>query len=302
MYRSNFVAALLILFAVLFALPERSAQQVDPNVATSGGSYKGLAAPLAEEAAAPPPLVDPRTVDLLNTDAPGRDLAALTQRLRLKSNTPIPAVVNPVQPDYKEGTRQQFYIADITKRTYFTATATLRVVTPHAYWYVKDGFNANIGWLRASADYFEQNIYPTNHRVFGQEIFPGVDNDPRITVLVAPVPGVGGYFSTADAYPRIVNPYSNQRDMIYLAALPRPDPADPENYFEATLAHEFQHMIHWNVHRDRDVWVDEGTSEIAMYLNGYDPGGVDVAFTLTPDTQLNAWDDPATTTPHYAAS
>ena len=210
--------------------------------------------------------------------------------------------MNPTQPDYKEGTRQQFYIADVTHRSYFTATATLRVVTAHAYWYVKDGYNANIAWLRQSADYFEQKIYPTDRRVFGSEVSPGVDNDPRITVLIAPVPGVGGYFSNADAYPRIVNPYSNQRDMIYLATLPRPDPADPENYFEATLAHEFQHMIHWNVHRDRDVWVDEGMAEIAMYLNGYDPGGVDVAFALNPDTQLDAWDDTTRTTPHYGAS
>jgi immune inhibitor A len=302
MYRSNFVAALLILFAVLFALPEGSQGADGSTDRAESGGVNGLAAPLAVEAAYQPSLVDTRTVELLGTDAPGRDLVALTQRLRLKSNAPIPSVVNAFPPDYKEGTRQQFYIADVTRRSYFTATATLRVVTAHAYWYVKDGYNANILWLRQSADYFEQKIYPTDRRVFGSEVSPGVDNDPRITVLIAPVPGVGGYFSNADAYPLIVNPYSNQRDMIYLATLPRPDPADPENYFEATLAHEFQHMIHWNVHRDREVWVDEGTSEIAMYLNGYDPGGVDVAFAINPDTQLNAWDDTTKTTPHYGAS
>jgi hypothetical protein len=299
MYRSNFVAALLILFAVLFALPDKPTG--DAATSPEAAGYQGLAAPLSGDYA-PQTAPDPRTLSLLNTDAPGRDLISLTRRLRLKSIAPIPTVVNPVQPDYKEGSRQQFYIADVTKRTYFTATATLRVVTPHAYWYVKDGYNANTTLLRQSADYFEQHIYPTNRRVFGPEISPGVDNDPRITVLVAPVPGVGGYFSNADAYPRIVNPFSNQRDMIYLAAMPRPDPADPDNYFEATLAHEFQHMIHWNVHRDRDVWIDEGASEIAMYLNGFDPGGVDVAFALEPDTQLNAWDDPTRTTPHYGAS
>jgi immune inhibitor A len=39
-----------------------------------------------------------------------------------------------------------------------------------------------------------------------------------------------------------------------------------------------------------------------MYVNGYDPGGADVAFTLNPDTQLNAWDDAGKTTAHYGAS
>ncbi|MEO8286381.1 MAG: hypothetical protein ABI670_08065 [Chloroflexota bacterium] len=298
MQRSNFLAGLMILFAFIIALPVMGQPEAPGSAATDDSGYAGLAAPLSGS-----PSVEQQTADLLaGTDAPGRDLISLTQRLRLKSNAPIPETVNAQQPDYKVGARQQFYIADVTQRRYFTATTTLKVVTEHAYWYVKDGYNANTNALQKAADYFEEKIYPTNRRVFGHEINPGVDNDPRITVLVAPVPGVGGYFSNADAYPTIVNPYSNQRDMIYLATLPRDNPADPDNYFEATLAHEFQHMIHWNVHRNREVWLDEGSSEVAMYLNGYDPGGADYSFTLNPDTQLNAWDDPSRTTPHYGAS
>src|SRR5436190_949706 len=102
MYRSNYVAALLILFAVLFAMPEGSRDQSDSASQADNHSLNGLAAPLAGEAAVPP-VVNPRTIELLGTDAPGRDLISLTQRLRLKNNTPIPEVVNSVPPDYKAG-------------------------------------------------------------------------------------------------------------------------------------------------------------------------------------------------------
>jgi hypothetical protein len=129
-----------------------------------------------------------------------------------------------------------------------------------------------------------------------------VDNDEHITVLITQVPGVGGYFSAADAFPRVVNPVSNQRDMIYMSTLPGGKSGGADNYFEATLAHEFQHMIQWNVHRNRDIWLDEGASVIAQWVNGYSPGGVDYSFTTNPDTQLNAWDEAGSSSAHYGAS
>jgi hypothetical protein len=80
--------------------------------------------------------------------------------------------------------------------------------------------------------------------------------------------------------------------MIYIASTSAPElQAGPGNYFEGVLAHEFQHMIHNNVSPDRDAWVDEGCSEVAMALNGYDTGGGEEAAMTSPDTQLDAWAD-----------
>lgn len=249
------------------------------------------------------PADDQRTANTLaSVNAPGRDLIALTQRLRLKDGSSIPTVVNATTPDYPVGTQHQFYVADIVKNGYYQITASIKVVTEHAYWYVKDGYSVNLQRLQESANWFETHIYPTDRRVFGMEANPGIDNDPRITVLMAPIAGVGGYFSSSDAYPRAVNHYSNQRDMIYISDVPLGTAGAPGNYFEATLAHEFQHMIEWNLNRDRDVWVDEGCSEIAMYLNGYDIGGAEQAFRANPDTQLNAWSETTMASPHYGAS
>jgi hypothetical protein len=274
--------------------PPGSALPVDLSVPGAGGS-----------ASAPAPrLTAAQTASILAAvDAPGRDLPAITKRLRLRGSSTVPETVNAAPPNYAVGTRHQFYIADLINKNYYTATATIKVVTAHAYWYVKDGYGVDQAALRQSAQYFDDHIYATNRRVFGAEPSPGIDNDPHITVLLAPIPGVNGYFSSADAYPRIVNPFSNQRKMIYIAARPSANPASRDNLFASVLAHEFQHMIHWNVHRDRDVWLDEGASEIAMYLNGYSPGNFDALFQAQPDVQLNAWaGDPGVSRPHYGAS
>ena len=40
--------------------------------------------------------------------------------------------------------------------------------------------------------------------------------------------------------------------------------------FNATLAHEAQHFVHWTVHPQQDSWINEGASELAMSVSGYD--------------------------------
>ena len=289
--RSFLIAAFLLLTAA--SVQAAGGVPVTSSLAASPPSQKHAPASQPEQ----------RTADILaSTDAPGRDIISLTQRLKLHGTGIIPAFVNPKTPDYPVGAQHQFYVADMLKKGYFTVKATIRVVTPHAYWYVKDGYRYNLKTLQATASHLESNIYPTNRRVFGSEVSPGVDNDPRITILMAPIPGVGGYFSSADAYPKQINPYSNERDMIYIAGVPTGKAGAAGNYFEGTLAHEFQHMIQWNVNRDRDVWLDEGCSEIAMFVNGYATGGTDSAFLTNPDTQLNAWGEPPKNGANYGAS
>ena len=69
------------------------------------------------------------------------------------------------------------------------------------------------------------------------------------------------------------------------------------------LAHEFQHMIHWYGDRNESSWLNEGFSELASHLNGYDVGGFDYLYTSDPDLQLNDWpNDSSATTPHYGAA
>jgi hypothetical protein len=76
-----------------------------------------------------------------------------------------------------------------------------------------------------------------------------------------------------------------------------------EEFTYGVLAHEFQHMIHWYRDRNEESWMNEGFSEVASFLNGYDNGGFDYLFTMDPDLQLNDWPNNSDeTTPHYGAS
>ncbi len=61
-----------------------------------------------------------------------------------------------------------------------------------------------------------------------------------------------------------------------------------DDFYNGVLAHEFQHMIHWYNDRNEDTWLNEGSSELASYLNGYDTGGSEYVFSRKPDTQLNS--------------
>jgi immune inhibitor A len=294
--------------ALLFlALPVLTGAVHRPYSSTGEEILAGAAGAAILTTAAAPPIAgvpsQAQTADILvSEDAPSRDLPALTVRMKMGGAGSIPLVVNATAPNYALGTRHRFFVANVLGKGYSEIDATVRYVTPHAYWYVKDGFRVDQRRLEGSAARFESHIYPTTRRIFGPESDPGIDNDPRITVLIAPISGVGGYFSASDSFPRIVNPYSNQRDMIYMSSTPDDPPATPNNYFESTLAHEFQHMIEWNVNRDRDIWLDEGFSEAASHLNGYSTGGSDFSFTNNPDTQLNAWTDVGNSSAHYGAS
>ena len=69
------------------------------------------------------------------------------------------------------------------------------------------------------------------------------------------------------------------------------------------LAHEFQHMIHWYQDRNESSFLNEGFSELAVFLNGYDTGGFDWYFTSNPDMNLTDWlGGSGDNSAHYGAS
>src|SRR5205085_2460109 len=141
---------------------------------------------------------------------------------------------------------------------------------------------------RKASKTFENSIYPRDRHYFGAEWRPGVDGDPHVTCLVADLrsSSAGGFFSAEDEYPRIVNPTSNQREMFDLNSASNL-PGDPN--FSLTLAHEFQHMIHWHEHPHDNAWLNEGMSMLAEQLNGFPPINEAQTFLAEPDTQLDTF-------------
>jgi len=125
--------------------------------------------------------------------------------------------------------------------------------------------------LKALATEFEGKIYPVLTSAFGFEWKPGIDEDSRITVLLHLLQeDAGGYTNYGDEYPKVQNPLSNEREMMYL---------NTEFIFspilKSLLAHEFVHLITFNQKENthnisEKVWLNEARAEYASTLLGYD--------------------------------
>lgn len=188
--------------------------------------------------------------------------------------------------------------------------ASLKYTSNRAYFFIEDNWFNNIIFdkqqqasqtLTSLGSEFDKIIYPKETAVFGSEWSPGIDKDPKITVLITEMTQApGGYFNPNDEYLKEEIGRSNQREMVYLNALYFFD-----NKIPAFLAHEFQHLITYN-QKDRlrnitdEVWLNEARSEYAPTLCGYNDvyDGSNLArrvehFLAQPSDSLTHWQNDA---------
>jgi hypothetical protein len=243
-------------------------------------------------AATPTP---PATGAPLQPEFPRVDLIDLARRLR--GAVPPPAAA-PARTE-QAGTQHEFWVVQTEPPRAFQVTATLRVVSDHAYFYVQDGAGADDAQMRQSARDFEDKVYPTITRMFGEPAPSAVDPDPRITILNLRLPNVGGYFTNVDTLPRAVAPLSNERRMIYIAL--QVNPPGSTTYL-ATVAHEFQHLIHHGHNRTAEPWINEGLSDYAAAIIGGEGQSNLRSYRDAPGTQLNDWSVGGSNAPHYGAA
>ena len=240
------------------------------------------------------------TQHLLEQSAvPDRDQVVLA--CRLKNICDVPPTVAPPPAQLEVGAQTQLWLLNTDTTSYTNIDVTLQVVTPHAYLWVEDGVSFNQNDAQDLINTFENNIYPTDREFFGSEWTPGVDDDPHIYIVYARNLGstVAGFYNSGDEYPPQISQYSNAHESFYIDA--SQNLAD--NYTYGTLAHEFQHMIHWYQDRNESSFLNEGFSELAVFLNGYDTGGFDWYFTSNPDMNLTDWlGGSGDNSAHYGAS
>lgn len=237
-------------------------------------------------------------LNLERTKVPINHPLELARRFKGEIANPLPLAA-PL--DLQIGDRKEFWVSNADLNEYFQISARLEFITSHAYFWIEEGLNFDPESLANLALKFEEQIYPTNRRFFGSEWTPGVDGDSHIYILYARNLGVNmlGYFSSSDEIPPLTHPYSNGHEMFVLNA----DNLDlTEEDTLSVLAHEFQHMIHWNEDRNEATWVNEGLSELAILLNGMSPVSAR-SFIRDTDIQLNDWpDDLGRKQPHYGAA
>ncbi len=251
----------------------------------------------------PPPGQDTETL-LQSVVAPEADVYDLAARLKPELGD-VPRVVNAETPNYKVGDTLTFWASNTATNENFKVEAELVVKSEHLYMWVEKGERVDRRALQRSAKLFDERIYPTNREFFGSEWTPGVDNDPRLHILhaVGLGEGVAGYYSSADEISSKINPYSNEKEMFYIN-LSNNQPGT--SFYDTTLAHEFQHMIHWFRDTNESGWINEGLSELAAQLNGLGREGEvmrpDQVFATDPDLQLNTWPENDISFPHYGNS
>lgn len=279
MSRRHSAARLIILIAAIIFL---CAAPVAAQVAENSVEYPTVAA-------------------LDATILPPRDRVDLAERLRGVTHippTPASAATRQV------GEQQVFNAANSYTDTSFSVLATLRVVGEHIYLWVENGANVSDSDLRALARDFDTTIYPDARGLWGSEANPGVDGDPRIYGLFLHNLGAttAAYFASDHTYPKAVVPVSNEHEMFFfnLDAL-------GSNLqlggVESIVAHEFQHMIRFNLQINTDTWLNEGLSEFTQYYLYHDLDSAILSFLAQPNTQLDDWNaDPGGRAANYGAA
>jgi hypothetical protein len=172
--------------------------------------------------------------------------------------------------------------------------------------------------LQQIMDEFDNHIWQTDTSFFGQYADrPGPLNDYKIQILIFNIrdeffwspftaPGfIEGYFwsyasEINDAniihidthqWFRRQGPSPNGGIGVPLLTTPYTPAQCLPNEYEGTFAHEFQHLIHYDIDPDEYSWVNEGCSCLAEFINGYGIGS-DLAYYITDfwEISLTQWE------------
>jgi immune inhibitor A len=228
-------------------------------------------------------------------DLPARDPISLAHRfLGVTSNLEVSPA-----PPMSVGDHRSFQVLNQVASRYESVEATLVYASPHAYWWLQDGFSVEQAAFERSAEVFETKAFRVLQMLYGSVTLPSIGADSKIHVLNSRIHGVSGYFSSVDALPRAIHPYSNEVAMIVINL----DSFKPgQSAYDETLGHELQHILQWTTNPSNEGWFDEGMSEVvASAVRGSATRGG--TFARRPDRPLLAWsDDPSAFAGQYDGS
>ncbi len=255
--------------------------------------------PIPEPITTAPPASAFETLTAVATAAPPpRDMVDLTNRFR---GIDAPYVAQDQAADYQVGDQTDFWVKDTSSHETQQIQAELVYRSDALNMWAETGLNLKPTDVAAAAARLETDILPTNRAFFGTEWQPGIDGDNRLNILhLKEIGDIGvAYFWSGDEQVTAVNPYSNQREMLYVSL--KDARLGSDNYYHA-IAHELQHLIQWHIDPNEDGWLNEGMAELAAHVNGFT---VDRAedFVYKTDTQLTTLThDPETIGAHYASA
>jgi immune inhibitor A len=226
---------------------------------------------------------------------PDRDLQELGKRLVPGYNEPT--TVLSAEP-LTLGQQVDFWVSRDVGSVFVSGEVSY--ISEHAYWIFEYGFIPDHDDIEEVANKFEADIWPAVTDVFGTPLMPGIDGDDRMVVYTSTLrTGVAGYFSAADSYPSEIRAHSNQREALYMSAN-RLKLTGSE--YLSVIAHELQHATHFATDSSEDSWINEGLSEVAAEIAGFERSAAR-QFVRAPSTSLTAWaQDITISTANYGAA
>lgn len=172
------------------------------------------------------------------------------------------------------GNIHTFRAQKVTDGTWYNATGTLLATGEHSLVFAENGHGITPETAQEIADEFDNEIYEPIVDAFGEA--SDVDNNGKVVIFLLDIIDgysgggfVAGYFDPTHQFAKTTYANSNEMDMLFMDV----DPLVPaSDQFYGTLAHEFQHLINFNVAYlegnsvEFDVWINEGLSTAAEYV------------------------------------
>ena len=153
-------------------------------------------------------------------------------------------------------------------------------------------------------DEFDNTIYPTVTDIYGYpdsrpDVDPADKDADKIWILIFNIKDWAYYDEAAEYY--IAGYYSastnivEEKNMIHIDTYYWADRVGPgvgrPYLYEGVIAHEFEHLVHYDQDPDEPSWVDEGLADLAGFFCGYGHSSGHIANYLLyhPWTSLTFW-------------
>ncbi len=183
-----------------------------------------------------------------------------------------------IRKDFDVGDEREFWVYD--DDGFERKTAELKGKNENAMLWVTEDSEKYVssGNVSYYLDQFEK-YYSDLKDYFGREPdaddFPVLENaDGRVNIVLSEMP-YGGYFYSADLYSQQEYRHSNEDKVIYVrGAYSDPDFDYGRRHTAGVIAHEFQHLLHYNERilagaDQTETWINEGLSELAKDIAGF---------------------------------
>lgn len=228
------------------------------------------------------------TLDALaDVEIPGYDYVEALGRLGSYN----PSFAPPASPPrYQVGDSQSFMLPYSDDHSERAENAELRGMTEHVLVWATDSANVSRYRAQTLAEMTEENVLGPMQQLFGFREPPGVDGDPRFNIVIMANADYQhwGFFARSHAIPRTHYSDSNQREMVVINLQGEDASRIDLDWFAATAAHEFQHVLLFHRDAGEELWLNEALSTFSEYYTYGErsAAGLGEHFLAAPNTAL----------------